>query len=124
MATYHDGRRHDYGDPFADDQRKLWLTAEAIRNGAQVACQPQTAAAQVLAMNGAQESQPDIVDYPAELLRTNGEITWVEGLLGDLKICYDRNILPAEAGDIGWARAGKVVDLRNYHFFPQSQANK
>jgi predicted dehydrogenase len=121
IATYRDGRRHDYGDPFADDQRKLWLTAEAIRNKDEVVCQPQTAVAHVLAMNGVQESKPDIVDYPADLLRTSGEITWVEGLLGDLKICYERNLLPAEAGDITWASAGKIIDLRNYDTFPVAE---
>ena len=120
IATYRDGRRHDYGDPFADDRRKLWLTADAIRNGGQVVCQPQTAVAQVLAMNGVQESKPDIIDYPPELLRTTGEITWVEGLLGDLKICYDRYLLPAEAGDISWASAGKLIDLQAYSTFPQT----
>jgi predicted dehydrogenase len=119
IATYRDGRQHDYGDPFADDSRKLWLTAEAIRHKGRVVCGPQTAAAHILAMNGAHESMPAITLFPTEVVRLTGELTWVDGLSAGLKACYDHNLLPAEM-NFSWARAGSLIDLRDYHHFPRA----
>ena len=41
----------------------------------------------------------------------------VPGLADVLRKCYEKNKLPSELG-VPWAKAGKVVDLTDYHQFP------
>ncbi len=122
LAKFHDGRVKDYGDPFANDANKLWQAAEAVRSGAPLACGIEAATPQVLCINGAQESMWEIVDFPPDLVRkANPEgdpLTWVAGLQESFEDCYARGILPSEDSSLMWAKAGKVIDLRDYDHFP------
>ncbi|MBN1246643.1 MAG: Gfo/Idh/MocA family oxidoreductase [Anaerolineae bacterium] len=124
VATFKDGRVKDYGNPFADDATKLWDAMDAVRTGAPLACGVDAAMSHTLAVNGAQESMADIVDFPEDviLLQEQDEdvLVYVDGLVGALERCYDAGVLPSELGTLPWAKAGEVVDLRGYLRFPSS----
>jgi predicted dehydrogenase len=118
VAAFQDGRRQDYGDPFADNARKLWQSVSAVRTGEPLPCGAEAAMAQTLCMNGAQESMPHIVNFPPDLIRTEGDRGWVAELEEALRQCYEQNLLPAAYGEFAWAKSGEVVNLQNYHSFP------
>lgn len=125
VAEFRDGRVKDYGNPFADEGRKIWEAIDAVRTGAPMACSIAGATSHTLAINGAQESVGEIMAFPVELIRRQASdedtLTYVEGLLETLKACYDAAVLPAELGTAPWARAGEVVDLRGYDRYPRRQ---
>ncbi len=122
VATFVDGRQKVYGDPFADDARKLWQSADAVRTGAPVACDLLAATAHVRAINGMHESMSTIQTFPTELTQQNEGLTWVAGLQETLSAAYDQNQLPAELGSVTWARASKLVNMTEYTTFPQDPA--
>ena len=123
-AHFHRGPRQGetvvYGDPFADETNKIWQCADAVRTGAPVPCNVETAIAHVLAVNGMHESAPTIHAFPAALVHQTDDLTFVDGLQACLDRCYAENKLPAELGDVAWAQAGKTVDLQGYRHFPQT----
>jgi predicted dehydrogenase len=122
VARFEDGRVKDYGNPFADDATKLWHAINAVRTGAPLACGVEAAMSHTLAVNGAQESVVEIVDFPASLIRRleadEDVLVYVEGLVDTLERCYDAGVLPAELEGIDWAEAGDVIDLRDYQRYP------
>jgi predicted dehydrogenase len=126
VATFDDGRVVDYGDPFADNRRKLWQAADAVRTGALMACGITAASAHTLCTDGAQESGWPIVDFPEDRVRRQpvreGEdaLVWVRGLQETLERAYDAGCLPSDLGDVGWARSGRKVALKDYEQFPSS----
>ncbi|MBX2998181.1 MAG: Gfo/Idh/MocA family oxidoreductase [Caldilineaceae bacterium] len=118
LAQFHDGRVRSYGNPEADAHAaKLGHCVAAIRRGERPLCGIEAALAQTRCMNGVQESS-EIHSFPQELRHNEGERGWIEGLSEIFFDCYQKGILPAERGDIPWARAGKTVDLRGYDQFP------
>ncbi len=120
LARSKNGTEKIYGDPFADQREKIWHCAEAVRTGAPVACNANAAIPHLYAVNGMHESMPTVQPFPADLVQQDGELIWVQGLQETLTECAIRNVLPAEIGNVGWARAGRVVDLRGYADFPQN----
>jgi predicted dehydrogenase len=107
----------------APSDQKIWQTLEAIQGGRPVACGAEAAASQVLCLNGAHESAGPARDFPASLVRREGEPghrkTWVEGLTETLTRCYESGRMPSEIGP-DWARAGTPVSLKDYHRFPRA----
>lgn len=120
VARFDDGDSRNYGAPDSTENRKLWAMADAISGGRPVPCGIEAARAQVVCMNGAQESAP-IADFDPRAIRTvshpNGTLTCVPGLAESLLDCAGQFKLPSELG-LPWARAGRVVDLRGYARFP------
>ena len=121
-AHFHNGQLKDYGNPSENDAYKIWQAVETVRTGAQLACGVQAASAHTLCINGAQESANEITQFPEQLVKHTGNendtLTWVIGLQETMEACYETGILPAEDPTVGWARAGRIVDLRQYHSFP------
>ncbi len=116
-ARFADGTTRTYGDPNADQFKKVVDVVDAVRSGAAVACPPEAAFAQTLCMNGVEDSA-DIVQFDASLIKVEevqggDRLTWVPGLGSVLTQCYEKGILPAEAG-IPWSEEGKTVDLREH----------
>ncbi len=115
-----DGSCRNYTLEAPNDQ-KIWQTIEAMRGGTSVACGPEAAAAQVLCLNGAHESNGPVIEFPQRLIHREGEPghvkTWIEGLTETLLQCYESGRMPSELG-ISWARAGKPFSLLNYRLFP------
>jgi predicted dehydrogenase len=125
IARFRDGRVKDYGDPFADEVGKLWQAVDSVRNGAPLACGVSAATPHTLCVNGAQESPQEIAAFPPDLvhhtpLGADDTLVWVAGLRETLESCYDAGVLPSELGAVGWARAGRRVDLRTYSHYPSS----
>jgi len=114
VARMTDGTTINYGSPNAERDAKLTLTIDAIRAGgdADSVCGIDAAAAHTRCVIAAQESMPEIVEFPRELVRVTGEIghrkTGVDGLGDVLRRCYDEWRLPIELG-AAWARPGRAV---------------
>jgi hypothetical protein len=127
LARFRNGGTRDYGSPDRSGAGKLWQAVEAVRSGARPACGIEAATPQVLCVNGAHDSTPEIGAFPKDLIcvETDNEgdrLTWVAGLQAALVQAYDLWALPSELGDVGWARAGAVVDLDGYRTFPRGPA--
>jgi len=124
IARFRDGHTRSYGDPNATAHNKLWQSVEAVRTGAPVACGVETATAHVLCINGLQESSPEVVGVPADMVNEEGDaekqLRWIAGLQAAFVQCYDQGLLPAEHGGLPWALEAKTVDLRNYRSFPST----
>lgn len=125
IARFKDGRIKEYGTPNHGSIRKLWVIMDVIRGLGNNPCPLESAKAHTLCINGAQDSMPDIVDFPNEIIRREGDpiINWVEGLEDVLKDCYKNWILPSEA-NVTWAKRGKRISLIDYKYFPMSAVDK
>jgi predicted dehydrogenase len=120
-ADFWTGESQVYGFPDAEPLKKLWDVIESARTGRPAACGLEAALSQTLCLNGAQDSMPDIPDFPRPLLSVEGgperTSVCVEGLAEALADCYETSQLPSEAG-LPWARRGRLIDLSEYQSFP------
>jgi len=115
-ATFNNGTTKIYGEPYSTEIRKLWVCIDAAAGiGDEITCKAETAIPQILCINGAQESMPEIVKFPDTLIKREGEpeLTWVEGLSESLIQCYNNNTVPTAMG-ISWAKTGKEINLKGY----------
>ncbi|MGB7295832.1 MAG: Gfo/Idh/MocA family oxidoreductase [Candidatus Aminicenantales bacterium] len=111
----------NYGVPDAEPLRKMGEAIDSARGDVLPVCGLEAALGQVLAVNGAQDSQPEIQNFPRTILSVRGkpghrEIS-VEGLAGILRECYEKNRLPSEL-NVSWSRRGRMVDLDAYVHYP------
>lgn len=114
------GQEKSYGSPEAGHPlRKLFEAVEAVREQNPFLCGPEAASSQTLCINGIQESSPEVLAFPESMVHYDEEkgTRWIKGLTEAFYDCYHKGILPSEAG-YSWAHSGKLVDLRNYRFFP------
>ncbi len=90
-----DGSVRDYGDPFADQMNKLDIAianVSAAPTERHIPCGIETAAAQVQCIAECQKHP--IVDFSAERKRIgDNELTYIEGLYGELVDCYEKEHL-------------------------------
>lgn len=122
VAHFKDGTSKDYGSPaVACSGEKIWDVIRCMNTGEPFACGIEAASSQTLALNGAQDSMPDIVDFPKSQIRVTGEpndtCTWAEGLFETFDECYDQGVLPSEMG-VPWSKSGQKIDLANYPGYP------
>jgi predicted dehydrogenase len=120
IATDRQGAETHYGSPEAEHPfLKLFDAVEAVRKPKRILCGPEAAGSQTLCMNGIQESFPKIVEFPESMVHYDrrNHSRWVKGLSESFYDCYQKRALPSEAG-CSWASEGRLVDLRNYQFFP------
>jgi predicted dehydrogenase len=112
VAKLRGGVTLDYGSPNEAAGKKLFDVISAIRAGQPVACGIEAASAQTLAMLAAQRSPAGIVDFPAALVKVDGEpgqrMTRVSGLDLALDECYRQGRLPGEM-QFPWARRSAAV---------------
>lgn len=120
VAKFNSGHTKTYGNPFAEENGKLWQCADAVRTGAPVACDLLAATAHVRAINGMHESMPVIQRFPTALVQQQADLTWVTGLQETLMACYQQNQLPSEQSDNLWACRGRLIDLSTYTTFPEN----
>lgn len=121
QARFPDGSVKKYGSPDNEPMKKLWVCLEAVKTGRPPVCGIEAAMSQTLALNGMQDSMPEIAGFPRHLI---GEANapgqrriWVEGLDDILERCYEKNQLPSES-DVPWSRKGRRISLRDYREFP------
>ena len=120
MARDNAGNTKSYGSPDADHPfKKLFSALDVVAGKGTVMCGPEAARAQTLCINGIQDSMPDIISLPDKLKQTDAEAgrIWVNDLAQVFTECYQKGILPSEAG-APWARPGGVIDLTHYSYFP------
>lgn len=89
IGRTNDGKSIDYGNPFADDLKKLDIAVENVLSGNPfVPCGIEAASAQVKCI--AECRKFPIEDFPTERLRiAEGELTYAEGLHDELCRLYD-----------------------------------
>ena len=121
ITSFIRGRSKNYGCPDSEPLRKLSASIASVRSRRLPECGLEAAMSQTLCINGAQDSMPEIREFPASLIEVRGQpggrSIQVRGLDEALKACYERNCLPSELG-ISWAAAGREVDLLGYDDFP------
>jgi len=120
-AELEDGTRKDYGVPDDEPMNKLWRSVAGVRDGTRPLCGLEAAAGQTLAVNGMQESMPDVRPFPGGAVRTAGpegaRRLVVNGLGEAFEACFEAGALPSEMG-VDWSAKGKRIDLRGYASFP------
>ncbi len=120
-AVFTDGTTRAYGNPDAAPMKKLWDVLRAVRTGGSPVCGAAAASGQTLAVNGLQDSRPDVVEIPSPLrvVERTGPSEWmrIRELDEAWERCYDESRLPSEIG-VPWARAGRRINLRGYRNFP------
>ena len=111
----------NYGSPDREPLRKMWEAIDSVNGKGIPACGLEAALGQVLAVNGAQDSMPEIQGFPGTMVVSKGEpedreVT-VAGLTEVFKESYRKNALPSELG-VPWSRKGRRVSLTEYAHFP------
>lgn len=120
-AVFKDGEEKTYGNPNEErtSMPKVNNALAVLRGDEDVLCGIEAASSQTICVNGAQEASV-ITPFPAGAVKVkedDGKTTYAEGLCQAFSECYEKNMLPSEAG-IPWAvKAGKA-DLRGYRCFP------
>ncbi len=120
LAKFKDGTVKNYGSPYeSQEEKKIWATMDAIRGDAIMPCDPDAAINHVICVNGMQESMPEIIDFPKELVKKHEDVdgVFVDGLDDVIKKCFNTGKLPSEM-NVEWSKPGKKIDLQNYRYFP------
>lgn len=122
-AHLNDGTVIYYDSPKTDSYKKFCRFIDQVQGNKNVSCSPEAAYSHIICINGMQESMPEITTFPQDTIRkgvtlTGDEMIYVEGLMNDLKNCYEQWKLPSELG-IDWAKPGKKINLTNYSYYPQ-----
>jgi predicted dehydrogenase len=123
-----EGRLNDgtiiyYNKPQIDSYAKLCCVIDQVRNGSSVSCGPEAALSHTICINGMQESMPQIVVFPENIVKkgvlpSGDEAIYAEGLRNALITCYEKWAMPSELG-ITWAKPGEEIDLSDYTYYPQ-----
>jgi predicted dehydrogenase len=120
IARDNKGNSIHYGSPEAEHPlRKLFEAVRTIEEPSGILCGPEASIAQTLCMNGMQESVSCISEFPYSMIDSDPESNrrCVKNLVQELQDCYQKGILPSEAG-LDWARSGKSVNLSDYQHYP------
>jgi len=120
-ARLSDGAVKAYGCPDQEPMKKLWDCIDAVRSGADPVCGLEAAMSQTLCQNGIQDSVPNIVAFPKDIVRREGvrgrERLIVDELDEVFGLAYASSRLPSELA-VPWACAGETIDLRDYAGYP------
>ena len=118
VARFHDGTTRNYGSPDVGGMGVLGGVAAAIRDDLPFLCGVEAAMPLTLAVNLAQESAREIVEFPASMIESTPDslinVPQVEPAFTE---CCARGILPAEHSGLDWAVAGSVVSAHGYASF-------
>jgi predicted dehydrogenase len=114
-AQFKDGRVREYGNPYSNDQGKLWIMMDAIRGNGTIPSTFEAAFSHTLCIDAMHQSVPIIPDFPESVRRYNGEkeIVWVDGLFELMNSSYEQGILLSEAG-AGWGHKGKKIEVQSF----------
>ena len=88
-AIMADGTVMDYGNPFENACRKVYLAAEAIKGCGKEYCGVETSAIHTRFINDLQKNA-DIVNFNADKIITDGKMTYVNGLFEELIKEFDK----------------------------------
>jgi predicted dehydrogenase len=115
IARMTDGSSTSYGRPIhADSPQKLVDVSVSIRAGKPPACGLEAASAQTYCMFAAQQSTPNIHDFPDNMIvvedEPNHRRTYVAGLEKMLDRCFEKFQLPSDLG-MKWAKPAKKITV-------------
>ncbi len=98
-ATFDDGSERVYGNPFRDQMEKIFLCADAIREGKTPVCTAKTAIPHTKLIERIWREIP-ILDVDPAYIRVNPETdgVWVEGLFEEMYRAYATNATLCESG--------------------------
>ncbi len=112
IARFAAGHMRDYGAPDQQD-RKLWTMVDCLRSDRPTPCGLEAAAAHTAVMLAASRSST-VTGFSDEQVRAvpwqGSSLVCVAGLGEALQQCYERLVLPSEAG-LPWATPGVEVPL-------------
>jgi predicted dehydrogenase len=113
VAEPRNGARINYGSSsVANLSRKLSDVLNSIQTAEPVVCGPEAAGAQTACIYAAQQSMPDIIDFPRDLVVVEGASderrTYVKNLDKALDKCYEQFSLPSELA-IPWSAPGTEI---------------
>ena len=115
----------NYGSPDCEPLRKLWEAIDSANGRTLPGCGLEASLGLTLAVNGAQDSCPEPLGFPQDLIMSRGEPgsrdVVVTGLDEVLRECFLKNALPSELG-ASWSRKGRTVSLEDYVHFPGGAA--
>lgn len=102
-AAFRDGTHKVYGNPHADEMRKLEMSLRAARGDAAVLCPPEAAMAHTDCIARMHRASPEIFIFPPAFVGCDAgrALTYVRGLEDAFARCYDLGLLPGEAG-LAW----------------------
>lgn len=113
ICFFEDGKTKNYGDPYIDECKKMWMAIDGVKDGDNVVCSLEAAYSHTITINAAQKSMEDIIDFPSNIIKIDDEknLVWVEGLEQVLKDSYIQGRLPSDMG-VPWARKGKKICIK------------
>lgn len=95
VATFRDGTKKNYGNPFENNFKKFSDCIRAVREGTSPICTAKTAATHAALIQKLYEQIP-IRDFPKELIRENNDLVSVEGLFEEIYRAYETESLLTE----------------------------
>lgn len=95
FAIFSDGTRKDYGKPLSgrESSQKVSRMAQAIRTHTSPCCSVDTILPHLITSHAIFDQLP-VIQYPAELHRTDGSFHYTEGLYEQTVACYQNETLP------------------------------
>ncbi len=121
LAEYRDGRVEDYGEPLTlrNQMDKMFVLADHVRNHTPLTCTLETIRPHLTVSNAIFELDR-VSTFPKEMLRTEersgSELTFVDGLDGNMLQCFKEFRLPSEEG-FSWAGPAVPLKLDGYTAF-------
>ncbi|MFA6508764.1 MAG: Gfo/Idh/MocA family oxidoreductase, partial [Treponemataceae bacterium] len=100
LAVMSDGSRKNYGDPEVMPEKKLWTCVQAVQGEAAIPCGIAAAMAEVLCIEGMQDSTPEINEFPGDSVAvgsspgTDEKFVYVKELDEIMRDCFEKEILP------------------------------
>jgi predicted dehydrogenase len=126
VAHFNDGRVKNYGDAMSrkSSASKIATMISAI-NGERIITCPIESIIPHLKVSNAIFDQVDIVSFPDDICYRNisPEGTLVHNLSAQCRLCYDKMLLPSEAG-FAWAVSETVLKLDDYTSFSGEKFKK
>lgn len=90
-AIMADGSVKEYGNPFENACRKVYLAADTVRGNGKEYCGVETSAVHTRFINDLQKNA-DIKCFDASRIITDGKMTYVDGLFEELVQAWDGNV--------------------------------
>jgi predicted dehydrogenase len=117
VAERRDGSRINYGSPTsAEWPHKLFDVLKSVHDAQPVVCGPEAAGAQTACIYAAQQSMPNIVDFPGDQIVVEGEPgerrTYVKDIETILDRCYEQFSLPSDLG-VSWSAPGLEIAVND-----------
>lgn len=114
-AKFANGETKVYGNPNNDSTEKFWDAIAALRGEKQIPCTAETAIMQTRCVWAAQQSVPEIPEFPVRSVYKAGvpghQVKVVEGLAEALERAYAAGTMLHEQCSAPWISVGKTIKI-------------